>query len=60
MHDQEPVACHLQYIADTLKPGWCEWYCELHYPGGEVVEGTVQADSQGELVAMETFESAYE
>jgi len=41
---------------DSIKANWYEWQAVLIRPDGSVIEGTVQACGNGDLIAMETFE----
>jgi hypothetical protein len=43
---------------DSLKGNWYEWQCTLIKPDGNAVDGTVQADFGGDLIAKETFEES--
>jgi hypothetical protein len=40
----------------AIKPNWYEWHCTHETENGWPVEGTVQADYTGDLIAPETFE----
>ena len=48
---------HLIRKIDSFKSNWFLWECDREYPAGVWKHGTVQADSQGECVAEETFEA---
>ena len=39
-----------------LNGDWWEWLCVATLPDGSRVNGSVQADGLGELIAFETFE----
>ena len=51
-----PTRIHLEKKVDHLKGNWFEWSCTACMPDGKTVEGSVQADGQGEMIAEETFE----
>jgi hypothetical protein len=52
----KPTKIYLESKVDNLKSNWFVWSCTADMPDGKTVEGTVQADSQGEMIAEETFE----
>jgi hypothetical protein len=41
---------------DTFKSNWYLWEAEAEMKDGSIIEGFVQADYQGEMIAYETFE----
>lgn len=51
---------HLTSRDSHLKGDWWEWMCQKELPDGTFIDGYVQADGSGNLVAEETFESAEE
>lgn len=55
---KEPTGTiELQSRHDAIKEGqWYEWTAVLIKPDGSVVEGTVQACGDGDMIAKETFE----
>jgi hypothetical protein len=48
----------LERRLDSIKANWYEWQCTMIKTDGSAVEGTVQADYQGDLIAKETFEES--
>lgn len=43
-------------ILDNLKPNWYIWKCQVELNNGKFIQGSVQADYLGELIAEETLE----
>lgn len=52
----KPTKIYLESKVDHLKGNWFLWSCTADMPDGTSVEGAVQADGQGEMIAEETFE----
>ncbi len=48
---------HLISRADNIKSNWFEWECEREDEAGNIVEGYIQADYSGEMIAEESFEA---
>ena len=48
---------HLVEKIDCLKSNWFVWQCEKELPDGTVIDGSVQADGYGIMIAEETFEA---
>jgi hypothetical protein len=40
-----------------LKGDWWEWMCQKVMEDGRLIDGYVQADGTGDMIAEETFES---
>lgn len=47
---------HLGTMIDCLKSNWYLYHCEMEDENGKIVEGAIQADSTGELIAEDSFE----
>ena len=45
----------LQEKCSAIKPNWFEWSALAIMPDGKIVEGLVQADGSGDMIAEETF-----
>lgn len=43
-------------IEEHLKSNWCSWRCNVALPGGKWVDGYVEADESGELIAEESLQ----
>ena len=54
----KPTKIHLTSKSGHIKGNWFEWSCTAQMPDGRTVEGYVQANGYGEMVAEETFEEA--
>ncbi len=50
-----PLKIELQEKVDELKSNWFEWACIAVMPDGQIIDGTVQADGSGDLIAKESF-----
>lgn len=57
LRTRKPQDIRLDSKVDQYKGNWFLWSCIATMPDGTEIEGTVQADGRGNLIAEDTFEA---